>query len=201
MVVKPVEIAPVTVEPEVVPLDDDFLSRVELAMAQQEASQPPFKKNVKPTVVKPPRSAAPFKIAVPCIAALWAILALITYYPSWAKLPVTSGLYDLVGIKPSEGLVFSDVTMLRERGEKSTKFILSGSIRNYSDVTRTVPTVRVALRTKQDKAIWGREYPVNVELKAGEVYPFRITNVETSLASSVTAIVVDLGNALELLVR
>ncbi len=201
IVAKPVEIAPPEAEPQAVPMDDDFLSRVELAMAQQEASQKTFKKNAKTTEIKPPRSARPFKIAVPCIAAAWAALALITYYPSWANAPIASSIYSAFGNTPSDGLVFSDVTMQREKGEAGTKFILAGSIRNYSSATRTVPTVRVSLRSKANESIWGREYPVKAELKAGEVYPFRITNVETSLASSVNSIVVDMGNSLELLVR
>jgi len=199
--IRPLEVAPAEPEPEAVPMDDDFMSRVELAMAQQEASHKPFKKPIKSTLVNPTRSAKPFKIAVPFIAALWAAMALITYYPSLANSALTSSIYSAFGIAPADGLVFSDVTMQREKSEAGTKFILAGSIRNYSSALRTVPTVRVSLRNKADKAIWGREYPVNASLKAGEVYPFRITNVETSLASSVNSIVVDMGNSLELLVR
>lgn len=200
-VVKPIEIAPPEPEPQAVPMEDDFLARVELAMAQQEASQKTFKKRAKPTEIKPPRNAAPFKIAVPCIVAVWAVVALITYYPSWMNAPIASSIYSAFGNTPSDGLVFSDVTMQREKTEAGTKFILAGSIRNYSSALRTVPTVRVSLRNKTNEAVWGREYPVNAELKAGEVYPFRITNVETSLGSSVNSLVVDMGNSLELLVR
>lgn len=200
-VVKPVEIAPPEPEPQAVPMDDDFLARVELAMAQQEASQKPFKKSAKTTEIRPPRSAKPFKIAVPCLAALWLVLALVTYYPSWVNAPVASSIYTAFGNDPSEGLVFSDVTMEREKAESKTKFILAGSIRNHSSDQRVVPIVRVSLRNKANEPVWGREYPVNAPLKAGEVYPFRITNVETSLSSSVNSIVVDMGNSLELLVR
>jgi predicted Zn finger-like uncharacterized protein len=200
-VMKPIEIAPPEPEPQAVPMDDDFLSRVELAMAQQEATQKTFKRSARTTEIKPPRSAKPFKIAVPCIAAAWAVLAMFTYYPTWSYSALGGKVYSAFGVEPADGLVFSDVTMQREKTDAGTKFLLSGSIRNYSSADRNVPTVRVSLRNKNNEPVWGREYPVNTALKAGEVYPFRITNVETSLASSVTSIVVDMGNSLELLVR
>jgi hypothetical protein len=59
----------------------------------------------------------------------------------------------------------------------------------------------VLLKNQHGESVWGREYPVNQELEAGEVYPFRITNVETNLASSVATIAVDMGNSLQLMVR
>lgn len=154
-----------------------------------------------PAIKRPQLKVKPFKIAAPAIAAVWLILAFITYFPSWSNAPVLSGIYHSFGVLPTDGLVFSDVHMEREQEGSKTKFILAGSIRNEASSTRMVPTVRVSLRDKAGKAIWGREYPVNTELKAGEVYPFRINNAETSFANSVAGIVVDLGNSLQLLVR
>ncbi len=143
----------------------------------------------------------PFKIAVPLLAALWLLLAFITYFPSWAKAPGLSGIYHALGSTPTEGLVFADVHMEREEDEGKTRFVLSGSIRNQASEARLVPTVRVVLRNKENKSLWSREYAVNTELKAGEVYPFRIANVETAFAKSVSSIVVDVGNGLQLMVR
>lgn len=156
-----------------------------------------------PVTKRPPKpfNAKPFKIAVPAIAALWLAVSFIAYFPSWSQAPVFSGIYHALGVLPTDGLVFSDVHMERVQEGSKTRFILAGSIRNEASAARIVPTVRVSLRGAGDKPIWGREYPVNTELKAGEVYPFRITNAETSFASSVTGIVVDLGNSLQLLVR
>ena len=116
-------------------------------------------------------------------------------------LPGLKSLYSAMGADANDGLVFADVTMERETEGSKTKFILAGSIRNFSNAPRTVSTVRVSLRDKADQAIWGRKYPVNVTLKAGEVYPFRITNVETVFADNVSSILVDMGHSLQLLVR
>jgi predicted Zn finger-like uncharacterized protein len=146
-------------------------------------------------------SVKPFKIAAPAIAALWLVLAFITYFPSWSKAPGLSGIYHLFGAVPTDGLLFSDVHMERAQDGPKTKFILSGSIRNYAGDTRLVPTVRVVLRDKANKDIWSRDYAVKATLKAGDIYPFRIANVETAFAKNVDSIVVDVGNSLELLVR
>lgn len=142
-----------------------------------------------------------YKIAAPVLAACWVVLAFFTYLPSWSKAPVLSGIYKALGATPTEGLSFIDVTMTREQEGSKTKFILAGSIRNASSEARLVPTVRVLLKDKQNKTLWGREYPVNTELKAGEVYPFRISNVETAFAKSVARIAVDMGNPMQLMVR
>jgi predicted Zn finger-like uncharacterized protein len=177
-------------------IDDDFLSKLNEVIAQAEGNKPN-----KPHKLRKQQNSKWFKIALPSIALVWFALALVTYYPSWHDMPGLSGIYSMLGSKPVDGLVFADVTMEREQNGPKAKFILSGSIRNQSSEDRVVPTVRVDLRNKDNKSVWGREYPVNAPLKAGEVYPFRITNVETSFASSVSTIVVDMGNSIQLMVR
>lgn len=146
-------------------------------------------------------SAKPFKIAAPAIATVWLVLAFITYFPGWSKAPGLSAIYHLFGAVPTDGLLFSDVHMERVQDGPKTKFILSGSVRNYAGAPRLVPTVRVVLRDKASKDIWSRDYAVNATLKAGEIYPFRIANVETAFAKNVDSIVVDVGNSIELMVR
>lgn len=190
-------------EPEpVVELDDDFMKRLEQAIAAEPA---PERKRPTPTRrkddVKPFINPKLLKMAAPLLAASWLIVAFFAYSPSWSGAPVLSAIYSIFGASETEGLVFSDVSMEREQEGGKARFILAGSIRNYSNATRTVPTVRVLLKNKNNETLWGREYPVNHELKAGEVYPFRITNVETSFAASISTIVVDMGNAMQLLVR
>jgi predicted Zn finger-like uncharacterized protein len=154
-----------------------------------------------PAIKKRPISARPFKIAVPVLALVWFGIAFVTYFPRWMALPGLASVYEAMGITPNTGLVFDDVHMDHEQNEDRTKYIISGSIVNHASVPRVVPTVYVALKNKDGKALWGREYPVNAMLKAGEVYPFRIDNIETSFAGQVSSIVVDLGNSLQLLMR
>jgi predicted Zn finger-like uncharacterized protein len=150
---------------------------------------------------RPPRSATMFKIAAPVLAMLWLVAAVIAYFPSWVNAPVLAAVYRAIGTQPTDGLDFADVNMTREQEGSKTRFVLTGSIRNNTNVARAVPTVRVLLKDKQNKTIWGREYPVNTQLKAGDVYPFRIANVETTFAKNVSSIVVDMGNSLQLMVR
>lgn len=186
----------------VVELDDDFMKRLEQAIAAEPA---PERKRPTPTRrkddVKPFINPKLLKAAAPLLAASWLIVAFFAYSPSWSGAPALSALYGMFGASETEGLVFSDVTMEREQEGGKARFILAGSIRNYSNSSRTVPTVRVLLKNKRNETLWGREYPVNHELKAGEVYPFRITNVETSFAASIASIIVDMGNGIQLLVR
>lgn len=186
-----------------VAVTDDFLKQLEAAMqAPTGAKSEPLKPGFSlPVVARKKISTKPFKIAAPAIAAVWLVLGFITYFPTWMNAPVLKTIYSAMGVEPTEGLVFSDVTMERVVEGSKTKFILAGSIRNQSNATRAVPKVRVSLRDKANQPLWGREYPVKVELKAGEVYPFRITNVETVFAGNVTSIVVDMGHSLQLLVR
>ena len=188
---------------------DAFLSQLEAIIHASEgapaeplayAAQPK-----RPTTKRlriPPLDPKPLKLAVPVIAALWLVLAFVTYFPKGMTAPVVGGIYRTFGITSTQGLVFADVTMEREHEEGGkTKFILAGSIRNNSSETRAVPTVRVKLRDSKGNTILGRSYPVDTALQPGEVYPFRISNVETMFASNVSVIKVDMGNPLQLMVR
>lgn len=154
-----------------------------------------------PVVIKPPLPIWPFKLAVPLLLVGWLSLALMTYSTAWMDIPGLREIYRTLGITPTSGLKFSKLTMEREAGERKTKFILTGEITNTASVPRVVPTVRVALLSKQGETVWSREYPVDVTLKAAEVYPFRIANAETAFADKVATITLDLGNPLELMLR
>ncbi len=143
----------------------------------------------------------PFKIAALAFAVLWAVLALLTYFPRGMHMPVIGSVYSLFGVQPTTGLAFADIAMERVDGETKTQFIVSGNITNHTAQTRTVPIVHVSLNDADGETLWSREYPVQIELKAGEKYPFRIVNIETSFAENVKTITLDLGNALELFSR
>ncbi len=145
----------------------------------------------------------PFVIAAPVLCCLWLGVAMLSYFPSWFDAPVFGAIYRIFGATATEGLAFADVKMERQENDAATKtrFIFSGNIINRSTEERTVPTVRVLLNDAEGDQVWGREYPVNITLKPGEVYPFRIVNVETSFADKVKTILLDLGNGLELFAR
>lgn len=184
------------------PSDEDAFNQLAAALGEPEVTVKPVPRGSNlPVIKRSPLNPKPFKIAAPLLAAVWLILAFITYFPKWKDAPVLGGIYRAVGATPTDGLVFADVEMEREQEGPKTKFILSGSVQNHSSGERFVPTVRVKLLDKDNKTLWGREYAVNTKLEAGKVYPFRITNVETAFAKSVSSIVVDMGNSLQLMVR
>lgn len=166
----------------------------EIIPLRRGSNVPAIKKRVIPV--------KPFQIAAPLLAIGWLVLSFLTYFPHWMEVRAFSSIYKALGVTTTQGLAFSDVTMKRvDTEEGRTKFIFSGSIVNYAAVTRKVPAVHVALLGKDGKEIWGRNYPVGIELKAGEVYPFRIVNVETSFGSSIATMMLDLGHSLSLMVR
>lgn len=183
-------------------LDDDFMKRLDQVIADEEANQrPPKPKPVRRQTDVKIFDAKPFKIAAPTLAAMWLVIAYFAYFPALADAPLIGSLYRAFGVTKTDGLRFQEVSMDREQDGSKARFIIAGSIQNTSAEERLVPTVRVVLRNKKNDALWTREYPVKHSLKAGEVYPFRITNVETAFASSVTVIEVDMGSSMQLMLR
>jgi predicted Zn finger-like uncharacterized protein len=176
------------------------------ALTQQAMDEPPTvelapARHPVPAVKKRPLSLLPFKLAVPVLAIAWLVIALYAYFPNGQHRAGLSGIYSAFGVTNTQGLVFADVTMEREKIGERTKFILAGSIANHDAQPRVVPAVRVQLKDSDNEIVWERDYEVNQEVKAGEVYPFRIDNVETAFAERVTSIVLDLGNSFELVMR
>lgn len=154
---------------------------------------PVVKKRLLPTWV--------FASGAGLLATSWLVLAVIAYFPSWQHSLVFTGLYKSIGAVATDGLVFEEVSMEKQKQEGRTQFILAGSIANTAAQLRRLPKVRVELRSAEGKVLWKRNYPVNQTIKAGEVFPFRIEDVQTSFGDRVTTITVDIGNSLELLVR
>jgi predicted Zn finger-like uncharacterized protein len=168
---------------------------------ETEISQPTTSTPNVPAITKKKFSLTPFKIAVPVLAGIWAVLAVFTYFPKGVDSAGVGNIYRMLGVHSTAGLAFIDVKMEREELEGKTRFIVSGNITNHAQVMRTVPTVHVALKDKDRHAVWARDYPVNIPLKVGESYPFRIVNIETSFAANVKTITLDIGNSLELMTR
>lgn len=154
-----------------------------------------------PVVSKKPLPVRPFKIAAAVLLVLWALLAFFTYFPAGVNTPVLGSIYSLFGVRTTTGLVFVDVKMERVEEGPKTRFIVSGKIVNRAAEDRTVPVVNVALKDAEGDDVFGRSYDVDIHLKPGEEYPFRIVNVETSFAQNVKTITLDLGNSLELMSR
>ncbi len=107
----------------------------------------------------------------------------------------------MLGYEDTEGLAFTDVSMAREFNELKTRFVVSGNIVNRKDDDRTIPEVRVRLLDKEGEEVWSRVYEVNKTVAGNDIYPFRITNAETSFGERVAQIELDLGNGYELMVR
>lgn len=148
-----------------------------------------------------PANAKPLMLVAFVLAVLWMIVAFISYFPRGQHVSALAGMYHAMGVTPTDGLVFADMHMEPEKNGSKTRYILTGSVRNQASAARMVPTVRVLLKDAKNNTVWAREYPVNATVKAGDVYPFRIANVETAFAKNVASIVVDMGNSFQLMVR
>ncbi len=154
-----------------------------------------------PALTEKPVNLRPLMIAAPILALLWFAFAFVSHASRWVDAPVIGGMYRLFGATSTKGLAFAELKMEREEEESKTRFILSGKIVNHAPVERIVPIVRVLLKDKDGGEVWARKYPVNIALKPGEDYPFRIVNVETSFGEKVETVVIDLGNSMELMLR
>lgn len=155
-----------------------------------------------PVVTREPIGTMPFIAAALAMLILWPALQFTAHYRSWIDAPVARSIYGIFGIHTTEGLAFDSVTMQKgETPNGQTKYLITGSISNHAEVVRLVPTVRVELKNKGGKALWTHEYEVGELLDPGAAYPFRIDNVSTSFADSVTSIVLDLGHGLQLTMR
>ncbi len=170
------------------------------AQAYAEAAPQAHDPKQLPVLPGKPLKAWPFKVAAGVLAASWLVIALYAYFPSWHT-GMLSGLYGAFGVTDTSDLVFADVTMEREDTEGRTKFVIAGSVANHGTKSRVLPTVRVELKDAEGNVIWGQKYPVSEAIQPGQVYPFRIDNVETSFADRASSIVLDMGNSFELVVR
>lgn len=181
----------ITPEPE--PMPEIFASLDEPAKPQ------PAPKAIK-TGFQLPFPLWPFKLVAPSLALIWFVVAFFAYSPSWIYGPL-GGLYGAFGAIPTDGIVLADVAMQQEKEGQRTRYLISGNIVNQQASERQVPVVRVQMLGKNNEVLWAREYDVNKTLKPGEVYPFRITNAETSFAHNVGQLVVDVGHPLQMMFR
>lgn len=171
-----------------------------VAAAKPDLALPPSPAQLP--AVKPLRiPLMPFKIAAPLLAAAWMVVAFYAYFPSWQDSAVLGGLYSSLGVTNTHGLVFDEVRMERENMGPKTRFLISGSIANQDAAARRLAAVRVELKDAKNNVVWSRKYPVDQVIAAGQIYPFRIDDVETSFADRASSIVLDLGNNFELVMR
>ena len=170
------------------------------AQAYAEAAPQPHDPKRLPVVAMKPLKAWPFQTAVAAFATTWLLIAIYAYFPGWHT-GWLSGLYNAMGVTDTSDLVFADVSMERVDVEGRTQFILAGSIANHSAKARTLPLVRVEVKDEHGEVIWGQTYPVNEVVEPGQVYPFRIDNIETSFAERAASIVLDMGNKFEMVMR
>ncbi len=130
------------------------------------------------------------KIFVYGVAAAVALLAVVTYKP------------NLIGFKPTKGLMLSDVSMLQLQDDKDhSAYEISGKIINVTSSPMRMPAMRVTLLDKQGKALQYWEFSSDSSLiEPGKPLPFSTGNLDVQF-SSATRFVVDLGNPVELMLR
>ena len=174
---------------------ESFTEAFERAAAEQHASRQ------LPVVVKPKIPTHILKIAAASIAFVWFVVAAHVHFHSWQGLPVLGGISGMFGDSNMGGLRFDSLKLTPQKQGQSTSYLLSGMLINESAAYRTVPVVRVQLKSADNKEVWSREYALDKRLKPGESYPFRISNVKTTFGDQVATVHVDLGNAMQLMFR
>jgi len=107
----------------------------------------------------------------------------------------------MLGATDTRDIAFADVNVEREETEGKIKFWIKGSFANEGATPKTIPYVRVQLKDAEGDVLWERKYDVNYTMKAGEIYPFALTDVETSFAGNAASMVLDMGNSFELVMR
>jgi predicted Zn finger-like uncharacterized protein len=143
----------------------------------------------------------PMQIAAAVLLLGWCISAIYGNFYNWQNMGGLKSVYAALGVIPTDGLRFDKVEMTREKQGQRTRFLLTGKVVNESPKPRTIPLVRVVLTDKDGKEIWSREYEVSKDVAAGDEYPFRISNVETSFGNQVHRVTMDLGNEMQLSFR
>lgn len=170
------------------------------AQAYAEAAPQAHDPKQLPVIARKPFKVWPFQVAAASMLVVWLIIATYAYFPT-LHTGTFSGLYAALGVTDTSDLVFADVTMERENNDGRTQFLIAGSVANEGAQPKLWPMMRVEVKDSDGKVIWGQVYPVNETIAPGQVYPFRIDNVETSFANRASSIVLDLGNNFELVMR
>jgi|GEM_PF-2273642 len=115
--------------------------------------------------------------------------------------PAMPGLYDLLGMPRTDGLVLMDLQLHKKPSKNKAKFVVEGRIVNQAMEPRKVPMVRVGIVSKDGEMLMLREYEVNATLKPEEAYPFTASKLETNFVDKVDHLVIDIGNGTELMLR
>jgi predicted Zn finger-like uncharacterized protein len=151
---------------------------------------------------------APVKASLKPLMALAAALLLALIITSFFALrPAMQGpfgfVYNMFGSPSSAGLALSDVT-LRERPSRSkARFTIEGSIVNSTQEPMAVPILRIGMLDAEGTLMQSREYSDDSKpiIAAGESYPFKASNLETTFKDRLTYFVIDIGNGGELRLR
>lgn len=109
--------------------------------------------------------------------------------------PIKS-IYEKCGIYDSEGLLFDNITFSLNNNE----ILIKGLISNNSSNTKLVPDIRYILLNKDKKIIFQYTHHFTRKfLKPNEVFP--INSKIINLNDNATALQLDMGNKLELLLK
>lgn len=114
--------------------------------------------------------------------------------------PVLGGVYSLIGITPSDGLQFSDVTFKVQPGKSENRVFITGAVRNNAAEPRSMSTVRVGLFDENHQLLQEAEYKQgHVQIEPGASMPFSIEL--PSHSKRIEFIQIDVGNGWQLAVR
>ncbi|MCI5049794.1 MAG: zinc-ribbon domain-containing protein [Rickettsiales bacterium] len=146
-----------------------------------------------------PKSIIPLIIGAVVMLIVAMVVSLFAFQSSLQ--PSMPGIYEMMGMPRTDGLVLMDVKMRRKPSNDKARFIVEGRIINEAEEPRHVPVLRVSINDKEGNPIVSREYEADVVLEPGAAYPFRASRLDTSFVERVDHLTVDLGNGAELMLR
>ena len=116
-------------------------------------------------------------------------------------IPQLKPLYDALGMKSTEGLVFSSFKTEREKVENKWKFIINTMITNESNETRNVPNIQVTAYSSGGNVL-GQKKKIDmsgITLEPGEEY--LLEREIFGISGSAHELKMDIGNSWELMFR
>ena len=107
----------------------------------------------------------------------------------------------LVGLPRSNGLMLSDIGIIKSTDDKHVSYQLSGKIVNTSDKAKHVPLLRVTLVDDAGVSLQYWDFPGHTTLlDPSASIPFSSGNLDIHISKG-TRLVVELGNPLEMALR
>lgn len=154
----------------------------------------PIPDNSNLPAIKPPPAAMGMKLAF----AISTIFALLSFaLANHTMLPEAD---ELLGMENTDGVVFRNFSVEKERVENKLRFQLAGDIINTTDTLKPLGIIRIRVLSSGGREMGKLDFKPEVDsLTPGEVY--HITPAINNVSGNASELVLDMGNRWEMMFR